>query len=294
MSLLALSAGRDVSAETRGRLDFVFDSVRGEFDESVRLRTCHRTETYVSGVVDDLKGLLGPSRQQVRLLRDIDAAEHLFRVASGLESLVVGEPQILTQVRRAYRTARLSGSVGPVLAGVFDRAIFIGRRVRSQTSLGSLGHSIGSVALVDLTNSLGDLRGRIGAVIGAGEAARDAARCLADAGARLHVLNRTLDRAKELAAAVGATGHRFDGLDRVLSGCEFVVVAIAEAPLKITVPAGLVVIDLSSPPAVEATSGLTVRTLDDLAAPDGPQVQRAIFEAESLISAELSKQRRIA
>src|SRR5207248_2634566 len=124
----------------------------------------------------------------VQVMDGLEAVEHLFRVTCGLDSRVVGEPQVLGQVRRAYALARDMGSTGPALANVFGRAIRLGRSVRNGTELGRIGQSLGSIAAGHVRQRLGDLAGRTGAVVGAGEAAGDAAESLAKLGARLSVV----------------------------------------------------------------------------------------------------------
>src|SRR5438477_5711210 len=203
--ILALCAGRTAPAELRARLAYdeltqrsVLEAERPGVGELALLCTCHRTEAYftsagdeseaVHGVAAILPGLLPTDQHDLEVLTGTDAIEHLFRVASGLDSLVVGEPQVLGQVRRAYALARDVGSTGPALANIFGRAIRLGRRVRTGTGLGRIGQSIGSIAADHLRQRLGGLAGRAGVVVGAGEAATDAAERLAKLGARLSVV----------------------------------------------------------------------------------------------------------
>lgn len=291
MPFAVISADMSCPAETRAGLEL--ERHASQFDESILLRTCHRAEIYVSAQLPSLvalnERLEKEAARPLSLLLDADAVEHLFRVASGLESLVIGEAQILSQVRRAYRGARISGTVGPVLAGVFDRAIFLGRRARSRTSLGRLGHSIGSIAGMKLAEVFGGLYRRRGAIIGAGEAARDAARHLADAGAHLAVLNRTRQHAVELARTLGGASYPLEEMEAVLSRIDFAVVAVSGTRVRIDATGPLVVVDLSSPRAVAPSFGATVIGLEDLSPSRGPEVRRAIFEAEALISEELAR-----
>ena len=186
--ILALVADRTAPADLRSRLAYdepaqraVLEAERPGVGELAILCTCHRTEVYftsegsvsdaVHGVAAILPGLLPTDVADLQVMDGLEAVEHLFRVTCGLDSRVVGEPQVLGQVRRAFVLARDVGSTGPALANVFGRAIRLGRRVRSDTELGSIGQSIGSIAADHVRQRLGDLAGRAGVVVGAGEAA---------------------------------------------------------------------------------------------------------------------------
>src|SRR5436305_1697580 len=241
--ILALCAGRTAPAELRARLAYdelrqrsVLEAERPGVGELALLCTCHRTEAYftsagdeseaVHGVAAILPGLLPTDQHDLEVLTGTDAIEHLFRVASGLDSLVVGEPQVLGQVRRAYALARDTGSTGPALANIFGRAIRLGRRVRSETALGRVGLSIGSIATAHLNERLGGVGGRAGTIVGSGEAAADAATILWKQGARLSIVSRSgssatrqsgpaIARLRERAQAVVA-----DEVSRALSGLD--------------------------------------------------------------------------
>src|SRR2546427_12757574 len=161
--ILALCAGRTSPAELRARLAYdeltqrsVLEAERPGVGELARLCPCHRTEAYftsagdeseaVHGVAAILPGLLPTDQHDLEVLTGTDAIEHLFRVASGLDSLVVGEPQVLGQVRRAYALARDAGSTRPPLANIFGRAIRLGKRGPNGTQLGPIGQSIRTIA----------------------------------------------------------------------------------------------------------------------------------------------------
>lgn len=276
--------------------------------EMVVLCTCHRTEIYAtsagssSDALHVLAALLPALRptdhDELRFMEGLEAIEHIFRVACGLDSLVIGESQVLGQVRRAYNRAKQEAAVGPVLSGVFDRAIRLGRRVRSETSLSALGQSIGTIAATYLKGRFQGLHGRAGAVVGAGEGAEDAARAIASSGARLAVLSRKPASASALASQIGATSHSLEEMRAVLRLCDFAVVAVTGGVLinrdQLPDREGgdpFVLLDLSVPPAVEVDgiAGIDVRTLEELPGPRGPEVTAAVIEAESLIRSELTE-----
>jgi glutamyl-tRNA reductase len=181
----------------------------------VLLSTCHRHELYLEGVeagaapgvfaarlgcpLDDLREVAPYLEVQC----GASAARHLLRVAAGLESAVLGEDQVLAQVRQAYRAACERRSPGPALHRLFHAAFRAGRRVRSETELGTGVRSLAGAAVVRLEAALGTIAGRTFVVIGAGEMASLAAHRLHDRGAgRIIVANRTRARAGALAAEV--------------------------------------------------------------------------------------------
>ena len=137
---------------------------------------------------------------------------HLFRVAASLDSLVIGEPQILGQIKEAYELAAKVGTAGPLLGSIFPRAFRVARKVRRDTGIAEQKVSVSSVA-VDLARKVwGGFEGRRVLVIGAGKMADLAARVLAREGASLAVTNRTPARAEELARRLGAQIEPWDQL----------------------------------------------------------------------------------
>lgn len=312
--ILALSAGRDSPAELRARLALdeaaqrkLLAADRWGVGEMVILCTCHRTEIYATGegltsdALHALAALLPDLRptdhHDLRFMEGLEAVEHLFRVACGLDSLVIGEAQVLGQVRRAYVRAKNEGAAGPALSSVFDRAIRLGRRVRAETSLGAIGESVGTIAASYLAGRFDGLGGRVGTVVGAGEAAVDAARALAGTDARLKVVSRTAAAAANLARQIGATSHTLDEIRDVFDQSDFAVVAVTggllidrdQLPNR---PEGepFILLDLSVPPAVEVDglAGVEVRGLEELPGPRGPEVTAAVIEAEKLLGEELA------
>lgn len=233
MSLLAVGLNHTTApVELRERLavprEQIGDSLSGLVEraglsEVVLLSTCNRVEVYAvpsapeptpasvredsARIVDALASLRGVEGRAVRehcFVRERDgAARHIFRVAASLESMVIGEPQILGQVKEAWQLARERETVGPILDRCLTMAFHGAKRVRSETSIARGGASVASVA-VDLARSIfGDLTGSTVALLGAGEMARQAAIHLRAAGAQsILVVNRSAERGQALAQAV--------------------------------------------------------------------------------------------
>lgn len=196
--------------------------------EVVLLSTCNRVEVYAvqpelrpDRIVDALAELRGVGSELVRrhcFVREHEgAARHIFRVAASLESMVVGEPQILGQVKDAWKLARERQTVGPILDRCLTMAFRGAKRVRSETDIARGGASVASVA-VDLARSIfGELPGTRVALLGAGEMARHAALHLRSAGASdITVVNRSPERAAELANAIAGRSLAWDRLEDAL------------------------------------------------------------------------------
>ncbi len=199
--------------------------------EAMVLSTCNRVEVYavvdafhgglavIGQVLSEYSGMsMGDLTQHAYVRYSEAAVEHLFAVASGLDSAVVGEQQVLGQVRRAYAAAEANRTVGRVLHELAQRALSAGKRVHSETAIDAAGASVVSVALSMAERRLGGLDGKTAAVIGAGAMGALSAVHLSQAGiAHVHVLNRSVSRAQRLARKIRETGVRADALtlDRV-------------------------------------------------------------------------------
>lgn len=155
--------------------------------------------------------------------KNLDAALHLFRVASSLDSIVVGEPQILGQVKDAFEAAQAAGTAGTVLTRVVSRALHAAKRVRSETAIGEGQVSVSSVAVDLALQIFGTMEGRLALLIGAGEMAEAAAQALAKAGSRLVVVNRSHERGAELAQRVGGTALPWSDLEGSLLHADVVL-----------------------------------------------------------------------
>ncbi len=245
MSLLVLGLDhRTAPVELRERLSVERDQLPDALaqlaeyvPQSVIVSTCNRTEVYtydpddiglVGRVGDFLIGYSGvPGDELERHIYQIwegDCVSHLFRVASGLESMIVGERQILGQVRAAFSVASQGGYTKSPLTRVFHDALRAGRRVHRETNIGQHSRSV-SRAAVQLARGLFDrLDERRALVIGAGDAGRMVARALADAGVRqITVVNRTHWRAEDLARDLGGVAIPFANLGDALVEADLVI-----------------------------------------------------------------------
>jgi len=238
------------------------------------------------------------------------AAEHILTVASGLDSMVVGESQILGQLRAAYGLAVDAASVGSVLHDLAQTALRVGKRVHSETGIDRAGASIVSVALDHAEASLGSLAGRRTVIVGAGSMGALAAATLAKRGARdVVIANRSLQRARRLAEAHGAKYVDLDGLAEAIADADLLISSTGATGLVVEVSMiasradkPLVVLDLALPrdvdPAVAAMPGVTYVDLDALRS-DGAAVSDDEVAAASAIVAEeladyLAEQQRLA
>ena len=208
--------------------------------EAMIVSTCNRVEIYGVGarpgvggqVLDALASLRSLDARKLRehgfMRADTDAVRHIFRVASSLESLVVGEPQILGQVKTALGRSRDGGAVGPVLDRCLSLAFKCAKRVRTETEIARGGASVSSVA-VDLARSIfGELQGCSVVVIGAGEMAEQAALHLRAAGtAEIVVVNRSHERGEALARKVEGRYEPWERLDHQLGRVDIVVASTA-------------------------------------------------------------------
>jgi glutamyl-tRNA reductase len=207
--------------------------------EAVLLSTCNRTEAYVTcrsleegheALVDFLAGVreLGADSLRPHLYSrsEADAARHLFRVAAGLDSLVVGEPQIFGQVKQAYTTATEHHATGATLNRLFHTAFTAGKRVRSETALAEGAVSVSFAAIGLARKICGDLRRVTVLVVGAGDMAELTARHLvAQQPARMLVCSRTAAHAEALARGAGGEVIPWESLDRALGEADVVVTA---------------------------------------------------------------------
>lgn len=209
--------------------------------EAVGLATCNRCELYLVGgapeamreaAIERLAELSGHSRGRLEPMLYVrtgaEAAEHLFSVAAGLDSLVPGEAQILAQIRDAYANAFGWGATGPVSNRLFHVALEAGKRVRHETAIGSGGASVASVAAEVAADRLGGLAGARVLVVGAGRVAELVAANLTSRGAGpLRVANRDSGRAAALAARFGGTAVAWDALAGAADDADVVVSSTA-------------------------------------------------------------------
>ena len=279
-------------------------------DEAVVLSTCNRTEVYASvsrfhGALDeatqalaDVAGLRGSElRALCAVFFDEGAVAHAFSVASGLDSLVIGESQILGQVKSALTLGQSHETVGPILNSLFQQAIRVGKRVHSETGVGSAGRSLVSAAYGLLTDQLGGLDGQRVLVVGAGAMAGLAARTAAADGASVICANRTLARAERLAEAVGGKAIELADLAQALAETDVLVTCTGARSLTISADdlAGTPVrgvVDLALPADVApqvVEQGIYLVNLDRLVSeqPDAASAQE-IEDARSLVREEVA------
>jgi glutamyl-tRNA reductase len=203
-------------------------------EEAMIVSTCNRVEI-LARTADDCAGLDGffrqfygfdpaPYRQHLYEYRDCDAVRHVFRVASSLDSMIVGEPQILGQVKEAYATARAVGAVNSQLDALLTRAFAVAKRVRNETAVATSAVSVASVA-VDLAKKIfGNLDGKSVYLVGAGKMCELAARHLMAHGAKqIYVANRTYDRAVALARKFNGEAVVFDQLYDTVPRADIVI-----------------------------------------------------------------------
>ncbi len=222
------------------------DSLRNEVPEGMILSTCNRTEIYAVGNEgDDVEGEIFSWLHQYHSVpeevlrrasyvhRGHEAVDHIFRVASGLNSMVLGEPQILSQIKDALESARERESVGPTLQRLALDALTIGKKARTSTDIARNNVSIAHAAIDLAEMELGSFRHTNVTILGAGKMATLAAKLLRARGCeRIFVVNRTLDRAQELAADVDGDALPMAELaDAVMASTLVIGAAIADEPI---------------------------------------------------------------
>ena len=266
---------------------------REHINEAVVLSTCNRIEVYVfaekfHGAYQDIRNFfaevshVAPEEFSDHLtsLYDGDAARHLFSVASGLDSAVLGEHEILGQVRKSWETASTEGAVGPVLNTLFRHSLEVGKRVRTETAISRNITSVSQAAVAMATERLGGLGGRQVLIVGAGEMGEGLARALHGGGvAGIRVANRTWDRAVEVAGRLGGEPVRLDDLPHHLAEVDVLLTstgasaAILEHGDLASVVGErhgreLLVVDIAVPRDVDPTAGeiegVTLLDMDDL------------------------------
>lgn len=284
-----------------GGLDALHDRVR----EGLILSTCNRTEVYAVADTAEM------ARREVFAFLDgyhhvpahvlerasyvhtgTDAVNHIFRVASGLDSMVLGEPQILSQIRDALHTSKQAGAAGPILQRLATDALKTGKRARTDTNISRNRVSIAHAAVDLAQNELGDLQGRNVVVLGAGKMATLTAKLLRTHGiGELVVINRSLERAQELARATDGYVVPVSGLRRALVQADVVFGAVmVERPMvdvddidDRTSP--LLLIDLGVPRTIDSSCG----TVDGVTVKDVDALEPLADQTRRQYAAEVSK-----
>jgi glutamyl-tRNA reductase len=285
--------------------------------EAAILSTCNRAEIYAASEGETDEGLwrflaethgVDPQALRPHLYRhrDVEVAGHLFRVACGIDSLVVGESQILSQVRAALEAAQQNGSARLLINELFQRSLHVGKRARSETEIGHGRLSI-STAAVELAGQVFDrLGGRQALLLGAGEMAELTAQYLVESGiSKLLVANRTLERAQDLARRFQGEALPFDQLSPALAAADIVISSTA-APGFVLLPQAiqqvmrqrrgrpLFLIDIAVPrdidPAVKQLDNVFLFDIDDLeqvVRANRQDREREILKVQGLIEEEL-------
>ena len=287
--------------------------------ESVWLSTCNRTELFTilsdsdAGVCAFAKALQIPESlvaEYAYMREGADTIRHLFRVASGLDSMVVGEGEILGQVRRALAEAQNIGSAGPILTRMFQDALAVGKRVRTETSINRFPASVSSAAASLIqTEAAGDLEDISVLIIGAGDIARAIARCLKGMNVgSLAIVNRTRSHAELIAHESGAqvlewpiTTERLAGFNVVMtctSAPEFILTreTVVAAASRLAAEDTLHLVDVAVPrdidPCVSSIPGIHLTDIDDIqAVVDDSLAMRSNYvePAEQLISDQFDR-----
>lgn len=296
-------------------LDFV--------QECVILQTCNRAEIYAAISDPDFKNGGSEIAEYWRQRTGIDKEEfyqslkeafnaqaliHLLRVSSGLESMIVGEDQILGQVQEAVDEAKQCGTVGPILETSFERAIKTGRKVRVRTKIDKGAVSIGSAAVDLLEEAVGDLKDKRIIVIGAGETGGLVGKALASREyAVIYVANRTYERGVRLARMLGGQAVRFNKVKDFLACVDAAIVATAAPHYVLTKKlvqealdkrksGTLLIMDLSQPRNVEESvadlPNIELHNIDDLrgiAEVNRKMRRREIKKVERIVENELKR-----
>jgi glutamyl-tRNA reductase len=270
-------------AEVLGRVRGI-DGVSG----AVMLSTCNRVELYAASLcplraLDGFRSILAERSGLEAPLYHHDtprAVRHLFRVASGLDSMVIGETEILGQVKKAYSVAADAGAATRPLHKLFQHAFRVAKSVRTETQITSGPTSVGSVAVELAGKIFGSLEGRRVMILGAGEISERTARSLQSRGVRsVIVSNRTYERAAALAAEIGGMALHFDHWEKAFADIDILITS-TNAPHMILTPeklsplmrlrggAPLFVIDLAVPrdadPAINDLDGIFLYDIDSL------------------------------
>lgn len=275
---------RERAAVRVGHEEAILAHLSRHAHEVMVLATCNRTEVYLAGLTSDPARMFEDAwganlADHLYIHRGLHAVQHLYRVASGLDSLVIGETQIQGQVKRAWQQATQYQRTGTLLNKIAQGALATGKRVRFETGMSDKVLSVSSAAVELATTALGGLSGRTALIIGAGETAELTMTHLRAAGIQdVIVVNRTVERARQLADKLGGTACAQEYLQEVLPRAD-VLIASSAAPHYVLNGVGvhdalagrarrMVLIDISMPrnldPDIADVPGAYLYNLDDL------------------------------
>lgn len=267
--------------------------------EYAYLFTCNRFELYAVGekVEDRLRDIAKKLNIEdfAEILMGDDCLKHILKVAAGIESMIVGEEQVLGQVRQYYNLCKNEGMTGEILNKVFSKAVQTGRRVRRETKISKGSVSIGSAAVEVAEKILGSLNGKKVLLVGAGEMGTLVAKALAKKDVKaILIANRTYSKAEELARRIGGIAVRFDKLREYLRVCD-VVISATSAPHTVISRKDveeamtmrdkkLLIIDIALPRDVEESvstiEGVELLTIDDLRRVSEENLRKRLAEVE--------------
>jgi len=266
------------------------------------IKTCNRVEAYISSehagaVLEDAVNRLKLKKSGIFVGKD--ALEHLMRVACGLEAMIVGEDQILGQIKKCYLESKKEGTIGSLLDMAFDRAIKVAKRARRETRINEGSVSIGSAAVELAEDITGGLGGKSILVIGAGEMGTMVARAISEKKLKaMFIANRTYERAKKLAEEVDGKAAKLDESERCLSVCD-VAISTTSAPHYILDcnlmkrvmehrrnDNDLLIIDIANPKDVEERvgeiEGIELYNLDSLYEISEENLERRLSEVDKV------------
>lgn len=310
---------RERAAIGEGQLGEALKTLR-EIDavnEAAIVSTCNRTEIYCGMSTQDSAAIVDWMHRYFELRdhgfapylfqhADKEAVRHLMRVCSGLDSMVLGEPQILGQIKRAYRDADEHGTLGNELSTLFQTAFSVAKQVRTDTAIGSSPVSVAFAAVSLARQIFADLSRQSALLIGAGETIQLAARHLKTAGiGHIRIANRTLERAALLAEEVGGQAIALKDIPDALPGADIIISSTGstlpilgkgavQRALKQRRYRSQLIVDIAVPRDVEAEvndiDGVFLYTVDDLQAvidENRQSRQEAALEAEEIVSGQV-------
>jgi glutamyl-tRNA reductase len=288
--------------------------------ELVGLSTCNRTEFYVAvhsvkdaahAIVNPLAEITHSSLEELRpcldVIVDAEGVEHLFRLVSSLESMIIGDAQIFGQVKNAFRHAQKMNTTHSVFNILFPKAFSAAKRVHTETGLGKGRVSVSALAVDCAIDHFSDLGSVVSTVIGAGKMGRLSARYLLDAGVQdLRIVNRNKDRSLALAQETGGTAVAFEELEQLLIDSQLIISGTASAEYLLTRPMmdyavkqnpmDRLLIDIALPPDIdpaiascESTRFIDLSDLHEKARKNQQQRQDEIKRAEAIIHEELER-----
>ena len=284
--------------------------------EYIIVRSCNRLEVYASttdnrATKDAMESLIRMTVSTANIayvLEDRQSIKHLFQVVCGLDSMIVGEDQIQHQVRECYAKAKEEGHVGSMLTRLFDKAMIVGKRVRSETALNKGAVSVGSASVELAESKLGDLSGKSITILGAGDMASVISKNLIGKNiGTVFVSNRTYSKAMELADELGGTAVSMAQMGSAIADSDLVLVATSaphtvlhkfhmEEAMQKRNGRKILIIDVSVPrnvdedvTEVEGVELDTMDALESIAAQNATRRRDEIVSAEKIITQELMK-----